>query len=92
MGSLLRRQYSEHDHRSVLIHTLLCDRRGCTAVDAVAVPTDEDRSTGHRSGELAPDFAEALAIAHERGWQTDSKIRCPQHVTPTWKKAHARPA
>ena len=85
MGSLLRRQFSEADHRSVLINTLLCDRRGCVRVEAVAVATDEGRSTSNRSGELAPDFAMALAILHGRGWQTGDKVRCPGHVTPSWK-------
>lgn len=87
MGSLLRRSFSEHDHRSVLIYTLLCDRRGCVKVEAVAVPTDEDRSVGHRAGDVPADFADAQAIVRIRGWQDGRPVRCPDHVTPSWRRA-----
>jgi hypothetical protein len=85
VGSLLLRKYVDTDTRSVLILTLLCDRRGCGRVDAVAVPTDEERATSYRSGELPPDFVDARRILHSRGWQSGKPVRCPDHVTPSWK-------
>lgn len=86
MSNLLLRKYIERDHRSVLILVVLCDRTGCTLVEGVAVPTDEDRATSQRANQQAPDFAEAQGILHARGWQTGDRTRCPDHVTTTWKK------
>jgi hypothetical protein len=77
--------------RSVLTLTLACDRAGCLAVDAVAVPTDDHlaHTLGEHGQEL--DYEQAAAIAHDRGWQTGRPCRCPQHVTPSWRARHPGP-